>query len=75
LEADVKDHSSITLDAVHQAEGRVTQLTVLDDVFRGVERGPLLLPLVGGNPVAVDLELEEVALELVEPGRKRAHFA
>lgn len=75
LKADVEDHPAITLDPVHQTEGRVAQLPVLQYVRRGVEGSALLLPLIGWDAIAVDLELKEIALQLVEPGRKSPDLA
>ena len=75
LEADIEDHPAIPLDSVHQAEGGVSQFPVFEDVRRSVERGPLLLPLIGWDAIAVDLKLQEVALELVEPSCKGSHLA
>lgn len=71
LEPDVENHPLVALDAVHQAERRITQFSIFENIRRGVERRPLFLPLVGRHTIAVDLELEKMTFEQNQVAKAR----
>lgn len=74
LNTHIEYDPTILFDTVHDSEGRFSEFAILEYVFGCVESRSLLLPLIGRNAITVYFELQQAALELVEPSGERAYL-
>lgn len=74
LEPDIEDKAVARCDLVKQPVREAPELRVLGHVLDRVEAGSLLFPLGRVLAGSVDLELEKLALALLEPRSETSHL-
>ena len=74
LDSDIEDEAVARCDLVEQPVREAPEFRVLGHVLDRVEAGSLLFPLGRVLAGSVDLELEKLALALVEPRSETSHL-
>jgi len=66
LYSDIEHNTAILLDTIHQAEGRMPEFAIFENIRGCVKGRPLFLPLVCRYSISANFKLQKAAFELIE---------